>query len=319
MGSVRTTVAPLSLLLVVSGCATTGPIAWSGAPPHAITLNLTGPEVNNDKRVRCEQIARDAGATLVDRAPVTVTLDMAPRNRLTISTSAKRVLFDESRPPWPTAKLCADAVHKVAAVYPRGSVQDFIAERVMRDPALSALLTGAGHAQVAFTLAAETPIEELEEGSEKYVELQKAIGAAQDAYRRYASYGRALPASALDTAGQALLPEPDGKVNVQGAGVVLRVDQKPDRIALLAVESDRGRTILSFDGGMNAAVAPEFRAYLVGDRVDVSGVVKRRIKRDDTVAPAPARAVPVSAGCAKDTDCKGSRVCEAGRCVNPGK
>ncbi len=31
----------------------------------------------------------------------------------------------------------------------------------------------------------------------------------------------------------------------------------------------------------------------------------------------PAAAAPAAIGCAKDTDCKGDRICESGRCVEP--
>lgn len=322
-----------SAFTALAGCATAPivPAQWPIAPPRMIALVVTGPEASGDKRVRCEQIAQEAGAMVAPTAPVIVTLNLADgKNRLTITTSGNHILLDESRPPWSTVQLCTDAIYKVAALYPRGSVRDFVSERVMRDPALAALLAGAGHAQAALHLAAETPIEELGEGSDKYAELQKAVGAAQDAYRRYSSYGRTLPASALSTAGTGLLSDPDfdGRVPIQGTGVVVRVDVRPDRVALLAVESDRGRTILSFDENLKATAAAEFRQYLIGDRVDVSGVVKRRIKRDaapvaakgEDADPSRASSPASDGGCTKDTDCKGDRICgRSGRCVSPNR
>ncbi|MCS6914079.1 MAG: hypothetical protein NZ890_12670 [Myxococcota bacterium] len=284
--------------------------------------------------MRCEQIARSAGASLSDQAPIIARLYLADDgNRLTITAGANHILFDEPRPSWSTQRLCEDAIRMVAMHYPRGSVQDFVAQQVMRDPALKALLTSAGQAQIAFHAVAETPIEELEEGSDRYVEIQKAISAAQDAYRRYASYGQTLPSPVLSTAGLGILVDPafDGKVPIQSAGVILRVAAQPHQVTLLAIESNRGRTIVTFDETMRATVSPEFRPYLVGDQVDVAGVVKRRIKRREseviqtgssssTVLEAPGRPPGQTApmgGCTKDTDCKGDRICEQGRCVSP--
>lgn len=322
----------ISILLVVAaglGCASTlGSIAWPTPAPHPVTLKVVGNEVDKDKTAVCEQVVRDAGATLTDRAPIilTVTLD-SKVNQYSVATSPERVLFNERSGASLLRPLCGDAIRKAAELYPRGTVQDFVAEKLLHDTAFKALIEGVEQAQAAFNMAAETPIDELDEDSDRYAELVKVINAAHDAYRKYDSYGRTNTPSSFETSDSGVLVDPsfDGKVKLPGTSAVLRVDARPDRITILAIESDRGRTMVSFNNDMKATVVSDFRPYLVGDKIDVGGAFKKKIKRGNTARAAAqdeqsGRPTPASnavGGCTKDNDCKGSRICERGTCVSP--
>ena len=243
---------------------------------------------------------------------------------------------------------------------PEVTLAEYINQQVSRDPALKVLFEGAEQASVAFHMASDTPAEQLYEGSEQYRELQKAIDAAHDAYRRYQSWGKTMQSSSLSPSGIRLTSTLKNLVPIVGTHVLVRASVGPfysstPTVVIQSIESSRGRAIITFDADMNPAVTPEFRVYLVGDRVDITGVARKRIKRGDadgpapmaapvpmapplpiaaptrsadasglkdlpmvtTPTPAPVAPTPPSVGCMKDTDCKGERICENGMCVNP--
>jgi len=104
------------------------------------------------------------------------------------------------------------------------------------------------------------------------------------------------------------------KVSIPGTRLRLRINVTPEKVRMLAIESSRAREIVTFDP--EPTVTPDFRPYLVGDRVDVRGAIRLRIKRGKPEIPATVAPVP-SAGCSKDTDCKGDRICSNGMCVSP--
>lgn len=230
---------------------------------------------------------------------------------------------------------------------PSVSLRDFVNDKLRGDAAFRTLIEGVDQAARAFNLASDTPAEELEEGTEPYQELVRAIDAAHDAYRRYQSWGRPLQSSQMRVSSVRLTDTQQTLVPLAGSSILVRVAVEKteyltvDKVTIESLETARGKTVVTFDFQMNPTVVPDFRVYLVGDRVDVTGAARMKIKRgaqEPVVPPAPKRpplrdprpvvndteSLPMmptelapSPGCTKDTDCKGDRICERGACVSP--
>ena len=67
---------------------------------------------------------------------------------------------------------CAERAVYQPPPLPSMTVRDFVYQRVMGDQAFKAIAAGADKAQEAYNLVADTPIDEIEEGSEKYKQVQ---------------------------------------------------------------------------------------------------------------------------------------------------
>lgn len=227
---------------------------------------------------------------------------------------------------------------------PETTIREFISHRLAQYPAFKALVDAADLAQVAQIKTGTTKIEELDQDSDAYVELQKLVNAAKNAYRNFQTYGTGhMPSSsALSVTGVIVTDYYNPRayavpLGTNGALLRVAVLRQPYYPAIIveAIESARAKTIVTFDSAMTPTIAQEFQAYLLGDSVDVTGVARRRIKRGDperlprtTPSPpvdrhdgpvVPADYIPLGTGCTKDVDCKGDRICVQGACVNPSR
>ena len=319
------TTRPLAALLLCYGCA---PIPFLG--PLTVDLRLAGSAANEGRRENCRDVARQAGVTLVDDAPLGVTISLAADNHLTIAQSGK-VVVDEPMGGDGVGELCVAALQRAKSI-PVKSVStatlvDFINERVMADSAFKELAAAADLAQHVLELEDATPLDELEEGTEAFNEYTKAIDDTQNAHRRYTHNRMKLTPATFDTKGVVFADNPSAglaQVPIQGTGVHLSVKVGAERVTLIAIESSKDLEIVTFDTFLKPTIVPTFYNYIVGDKISVKGGVVKKINRGKretiktTATPATTPvATPVSGGCMYDNQCKGDRVCVDGRCVTP--
>lgn len=297
------------LALLLAGCAELSSLA-------PLTVNFQV-KADAEKREVCQQVARDSGVNLADGAPLTVAMDASDDHRVTITrTGVPKPIVDEPRPWAGWRDLCRDALQRAKAIpTPTLRLADFVNDRLMGDPAFKALATSADFAQQAMDAQGDTPIDELDEGTPAYEEVVKLVNSAQDAHRSYQTFQWKV--GVLDTKGAVFADDmtaPDAnKVQLPGTTAFLRVSVSGDRVQLSAIESSKGRQIVTFSGGL-PSITQLFHTYMVGDRVDLRGAINRRIRRGKA-SDAPVASPGV--GCVKDTDCKADRVCETGKCVSP--
>jgi hypothetical protein len=95
----------------IFGCAENLPVVITDTMPPAgawaeVSLTLTGPAADRDKRKVCTQEARNAGITLREGAPVAAALYL--------SDEGNRVSFADGRPERPVGKWTSPAVCRVA-------------------------------------------------------------------------------------------------------------------------------------------------------------------------------------------------------------
>ncbi len=173
----------------------------------------------------------------------------------------------------------------VSACAKRMTVQEYVLWKMpLSEPGFSSAIEAADEAQKAFHLNADTPIREMHEGSEVFLQSAENFSRARDAYRKAMSYRLEGHASVLQPLkDHVTLTDVDGpqsrKIPIPGTEVSFRVQANRLRVDLVSVESSRGLPVLRFDAGLRPRVAREFHTYMVGDRVEVSGDVWQNIRR----------------------------------------
>ncbi len=234
------------------------------------------------------------------------------------------------------------AISIAAGCAPRMTVGEFVNARLSRDSRLNAMLEAADAADKAYNLVADTPIQEIETKPER---IQDLVNKAHDSWRRAASY-RSNTSSALQVESVKLTdlgtPDANRVPVVQREGIVFRVQATRYKVVVLGIETSRGVPMLNFDTAMNPTVEAEFQPYLRGDHVNIGGALLGQLKRDrtfvkrdgstqsekpgqpdkatqDARAADPQTTQQTGAGCTKDTDCKGDRICTQGSCTAPAK
>lgn len=240
------------------------------------------------------------------------------------------------------------ALVMLSACGPQMTVREFVNSSIAANKRLQMLVIAADRASAAYDMQADTSIDRLGNDTAEGQQFNKLVTESHDAFRKMKSWGGQVQESALDAHHVWLTDTRDPNatlVPIQGSSAMLRVELHQHHVTLLEIDSPRNLPIVTFDAWMHPTISPEFKSYMTGDKVDVSGVIRRRMDRDidapptgsvtiPTVAPyghpitpiapvsadyynPPAQPQPSSGGCSKDTDCKGARVCVQGACVAP--
>lgn len=167
----------------------------------------------------------------------------------------------------------------------RMSVQQYVLAKIPRDnPGFVAALEAANAGQAAFNLNADTPILEIREGTDTYQRLGDLLTKSRDAYRKASSYRMEGMSSTLQPVKDKVrltdveAPRSE-RVAVPGMDIGFRVQANRERIDILYIESARGLPVLRFDSSMNLTVTRDFYPYLMGDKVDVGGDIRQKIRR----------------------------------------
>lgn len=172
------------------------------------------------------------------------------------------------------------------------TVRDYVNSKLMRDdPGFQATIEAANIAQAAFNLNADTPIQEVTADSEVHAKLADMLSKSRDTYRRALSYRNGGQSSTLDAQKEGVrlidYDKPDANhVPIPGTEISFRVAADKRQVTILAVDSARGLPVINFDGWMRAQVTREFQPFLMGDRLDVGGDIRAKIKRP---GPAPSQ------------------------------
>lgn len=326
----------LPAFILLSGCAAViEPLAWPGPTPHLIALHVDGNEADPSKELRCRTVAEQTGVTLVDNFPFLVQITLAGTNRLRIY-AGDSTIHDEEMPSWSTTTLCEYAMRVTASKYQIKTARDIIEEIFRSSEAMRALAAAAEAAQAAYNLQADTGINESRTPAFR-AQMVKSIDAAQDSFRKFSSYGSTISSSTFDLRGKGVIYDSarDARASIRGKTTIVRTEYADGKMTIMAIDSDRGKTIFTFDANMRATPTKDFERYLVGDVLEVGGSKRERIDRgDDASTASPTPATPTapewttpnwqeaprnSGGCSNDNDCKGDRICERGTCVTPHK
>lgn len=167
----------------------------------------------------------------------------------------------------------------------RMTVANYVMSKMPRDnPGFVAALEAANAGQSAFNLTADTPMQDITEDSATYKNISDMLAKSRDAYRKSSSFRyEGLSSSLQPLKDRVRLTDIEfqrsERVPIPGMEIAFRVQANRERVDILYVESARGLPVLRFDSSMNPTVTRDFYPYLVGDKVDVGGDIRKLIRR----------------------------------------